>query len=162
VLRSLPSTIRYKKAYIWWPFYDEFSFATIETLADALAQRRSVGDLAAPSKHHVTLLCVTLPPRSLISSPTDRWSSSSMMPKVGATRPPLHILFRSPPLLEDPLGEFPSLCCVCRVKPRGKQCPVARAMPGSGEPPPRPRRAAAHCAATSQAPSQPSTPWSMS
>jgi hypothetical protein len=61
-----------------------------------------------------------------------------------------------PPPLEDPLGEFPSLCLDCRVKPRQKWCPVAWAMPGSSEPPPRPSRAA-----TSPAPPQPSTPWSM-
>jgi hypothetical protein len=41
--------IRYKKPYI-------------ETLAAALARRRSVGDPAAPSQHHVALLRVA-PPR---------------------------------------------------------------------------------------------------
>jgi hypothetical protein len=91
-----------------------------------------------PSQHHVTLLCVVPPPRSLISSPADRWSSPSMSPKVGASRPVSRALLRSPPPFEDPLGEFPWMRHVHRVKPRRKWCPVARATPGSGEPPPWP------------------------
>jgi hypothetical protein len=41
-----------------------------------------------------------------------------------------------PPPLEDPLGEFPSPCRIRRVKPHRKWCPIARAMPCSGETPP--------------------------
>jgi hypothetical protein len=63
-----------------------------------------------------------------------------------------------PSPLEDSLGEFPSLRHVHRVKPHQKWCPVAWAMPSSGEP--QPRRAAARYAATLPALSQPSMPWS--
>jgi hypothetical protein len=160
VLVSLSSTIWYKKPYIWCSFYDELWSTNTENLAIALARHCSVGDLTAPSKNHVALLRVAPPPRSLISSSADRWSSSSMTPKVGASRPPSRALLRSCPQLEDPLGEFPLLRCICRVKPRRKRCPVAWATPGSGEPPPRTRRAAARCTATSSVPSQSSTSWS--
>jgi hypothetical protein len=74
------------------------------------------------------------------------------MSKVGASRPPSHDLLRSPPPLEDPLGEFPSLRYVRRVKPHRKWCPVARATLSVGEPLPRPRRATAHSATTSPIP----------
>jgi hypothetical protein len=151
--------IRYKKPYVWCPFYDKFWSANTKTLAATLAHRRSVGDLATLSQHHVTPLHVALPPRSIISSPANRWSSSSTTLKVGASRPPSRTLLWSPLPLEDPLGEFPSLRCIRSVKPHGKWCPVAWAMPGSDEPPPRPRRATARCAATSPATSQPSTHW---
>jgi hypothetical protein len=69
----------------------------------------------------------------------------------------------TPPLpqpLEDPLGEFPSLRHVHRVKPQRKWCPIARAMLGSAELLPRLRRATARYAATSPAPPQSSTPRS--
>jgi hypothetical protein len=128
--------IQYKKPYIYCPFCDEFSSANIETLATTLARHHSVGDLAAPSQHHVTLLHVAPPPCSLILLPADRWSSSLMSLKVGASRSPSCALLQSLPILKDPLGEFPSMRRVCRVKPHRKQCPVAHVTPGSGEPPP--------------------------
>jgi hypothetical protein len=152
--------IRYKKPYIWCPFYDKFWSANTETLAAAQTRRCFVGDLAAPSRHHVALLHVTLPPRSLISLPADRWSSSSTTSEVGASRPPSHALLRSLPPLQDPRGEFPSLRSVRRVKPHWKRCPIAWATTDSGEPPLQPRRARTRNAATSPAPSQPSTSWS--
>jgi hypothetical protein len=107
---------------------------------------------------------VTPPPRSLISSPADRWSSSSELvidiAKVGASRSLSRALLWSPPPFGDPLGEFPLMRHVYRVKPHKKWHPIAWATPGSGEPPPWSRRVAARYAATSPAPSQPSTPWS--
>jgi hypothetical protein len=125
-------------------FYDKFYSKNIETLTAALAHRRSVGDLATLSQQHITPLRVMLPPRSLISSPADCWSSSSTSLNVGACRPPSRALLRSPPPFEYPLGKFPLMCRIHRVKPHRKRCPVARTMPGSGEPPPRLRRATTH------------------
>jgi hypothetical protein len=148
---------RYQKPYIWCSFYDEPWSTNSETLTTALAHHRSIGGLAAPNQWHVTLLRVAPPPRSLISLLANCWSSLSMTLKVGASQPPSRAPLRSPPLLEDPLGEFPSLCHVRRVKPHRKWYPVAWAMPNSGQPPPRPTCTAA----TSPAPPEPSTPWSM-
>jgi hypothetical protein len=50
-----------------------------------------------------------------------------MMPKVEASRPLSCTLLRSLPLLEDPLGECPTLRRVCKDKSHKKQCPIARA-----------------------------------
>jgi hypothetical protein len=126
VLQSLSSTIRCKKPYIYCPFYDEFWSTNIETLATALAHRRSVGNPAARSEHHVTLLHVTPPPRSLISSSADHWSSSSTSLKVGASRPASCALLRLHLPFEDPLGEFPWMRRVSRTKPHkiGAPAPV--------------------------------------
>jgi hypothetical protein len=71
-------------------------------IVPVLARCRSIGDPITQSQHQVTLLRVAPPPRSLISSPVDRWSSSSMSPKVGASRPASRAILRSPPPFEDP------------------------------------------------------------
>jgi hypothetical protein len=127
---------RYQKPYIWCLFYDESWSANSKTLTATLSHRRSIGGLTVPNQCHVILLRIAPPLRSLISLAADRVSSSSMMPKVGASRPPSRTLLQLPPPPEDPLGEFPSLRCIRRVKPCRKWCPRAWAMPGSGEPPP--------------------------
>jgi hypothetical protein len=72
---------------------------------------------------------------ALFLKPEVDWRSSSSPAKVTTNKPPLRTLLHPLPL-EDPLGEFPSLRRIRRVKPCQKWCPVARAMPGSGEMPP--------------------------
>jgi hypothetical protein len=84
-----------------------------------------------------------------------RWPEELLVADQGHNKQAT-IMHPTPPLpppspLKDPLGEFPSLRRICRVKPHRQRCPVAWAIPGSGELLPRSRGVVACCAATSPA-----------